>query len=102
MSRVAKLAFLFLTITLVTGMSWQQGPAIPPTEQEMLGAWCGYEPGCVYFYSLVLENKNRGTCQVVFADNSVDTYTVGPWQIADGSLKIKLSPTKSPQDKISV
>lgn len=103
MSSAAKRAsFLVAALTGLALLSLAENPVIPPNEKDLLGAWSGYEEGCVYFYRVVLEKKERGTCQVVFNDNSVDSYVVDHWQIKAGKLAMQLSPAKEKQERMNM
>jgi hypothetical protein len=94
--------FLVAALTGFALFSSAENPIIPPTEKDMLGAWSGYEDGCVYFYRVVLEKRGRGTCQVVFTDNTVDSYVVDHWQISAGKLEMQLTAAKAKQERMKI
>jgi hypothetical protein len=94
--------FLGAVLACLALFCFAEDPVIPPSEKELLGAWSGYEEGCVYFYRLVLDKQGRGTCQVVFTDDTVDSYVVDHWQIVAGKLEMQLTAAKEKQDKIEI
>lgn len=103
MSTATKLtSFLVAALTGLALSFSAENPVVPPNEKDILGAWSGYEDGCVYFYRVVLEKKEEGTCQVVFTDNTVDSYIIDHWQIRAGKLEMHLSPAKKKQERMKM
>ena len=74
----------------------------PTLSSELVGAWVGYEDGCVYFYRLVLETNNKGSCVVLFNDDPPDSYRVDEWRAIEGKLSLRLSPVTEDAEIIAI
>jgi hypothetical protein len=74
----------------------------PPKTDELVGAWVGYEGGGYCFYRLVLANDGKGSCVALFNDDAVDSYLVEHWELRDGVLTLRLTPTNRGAEKINI
>jgi len=73
-----------------------------PTPEDITGAWTGYEDGGAYFYRILLNEGGRGACEVLFVDDTVDSYSVDQWRVGPRGLLLQLSPITKSAEKVKV
>jgi hypothetical protein len=91
---------VLLSVTLIAGAPGSE--RLDPPLDDLLGAWVGYEKGGTYFYYLVLEKNGSGRCEVLFADGTVDSYTIKRWRMKAGKLSLEVSPLTKSAEEIRV
>ena len=74
----------------------------PPSSNEIVGSWVGYEDGGVYFYRIALETNSAGSCVVLFNGESRDNYSIDFWRMADGKLILKLTAKSAAAEQIAL
>jgi len=70
----------------------QLNPKLPPTPEDFVGAWAGYDNDCLDFYRISLGKNSQGHCEVVHVEKPVHTYKIDHWEVVARNLVIPLLP----------